>query len=356
MFSDCVYRRLRMVELRKWRLLRPMTRARHIFALMATYGVGSRRDRGFVSRRIKSYRRRWLLLLEQLCEHQLWAPVGNIYFEAADKTDESRFDFAFGVCTRCMPTFVRWAVRKPRRRKKIHAAIIPCRKTNICPACFGAVSEQQYRQCRRVLNALQPQKAVRLTVRVETQFVPAAVGYDSSFQQTALLQENIRILRAALASRRVANGSALHKRLQRQTLGLFWRVLAIPRVGGWDVETRWVFLTERHAPPPETTLDETVASSDTVVELARRKSWRQQQTTTDEPEAVAEALLRFAKYPRQLLTGNIDLIAAWLHAARGSRIVSGMGLLQTAGSSLMKNFKLQDQQRSLERRHTNYNE
>jgi hypothetical protein len=347
MFAQTIERRLHQARAKKMRLLRPMTRARHIFALMATYGLRQVRDRHRIARRVLKYRQQWLHMLEQLCMHQLWSPVTDIRFVPQDRYEEPRFDFAFGLCTRCLPTCVKWSrLRSRRYRRKIKADIIPCRKTNICPACYAAVAEQQYRHFKQVLNLLQKKQAVRLTVRTETVFVPASTAYDRDFQQQELLIANIHILRDAMAARRVVNGSALHKRIQRRTLGAFWRALAIPRETGWDVVTRWAFLTEVDAALPDTVFDSAVTVEDQSVLLPQRQSWALQHTATDLDEQVATALLTFAKYPREWLTGDVDLVAAWLHAAARTRLVSGYGLLTQAGSSLLSEFKKTDKARA----------
>lgn len=347
MFDRSITYRLRQAKAQKIYLLRPMTRARHIFALMATYGFKSTRSRERVSARILGYRKKWMHMLEQLCSHELWSPVTDIHFVRMDKSEESRFDFAFGLCTRCLPTCVRWAVRRRRRRrKKIHADIIPCRKTNICPACYAAVVEQQYRSFKQVLNAVQQEKPVRLTVRTETQFVPATTAYPGELQHAERLVANVRILRDAMHARRVTNGSALHKRIQRHTLGAFWRAVAIPRDGGWDVETRWAFLTDVAAAVPDTVFDDRVTVVDRVVLAPQRQSWAAQHADTDVDEQVAMTLLTFAKYPREWLTGDADLVAAWLRSAARTRLVSGYGLLTQAGSSLISAFKREDKKRA----------
>lgn len=347
MFDASITRRLQQAKAKKIYLLRPMTRARHIFALMATYGLQHVRSRERVSRRILRYRKKWLHMLEQLCAHQLWSPVTDIRFVLQDKYEESRFDFAFGLCARCLPRCVKWArLRSNRRRQKIKADIIPCRKTNICPACYAAVVEQQYRHFRQVLNATQQERPVRLTVRTETQFVSATTAYPEELQQQARLVANVHILREALQTRRVENGSALHKRIQRHTLGAFWRAVAIPRETGWDVVTRWAFLTEVDAALPDTVFDSSVTVADQVVLLPQRLSWAEQHTMTDLDEQVATALLTFAKYPREWLTGDPDLVAAWLHSAARTRLVSGYGLLTQAGSSLLSEFKHADKKRA----------
>lgn len=353
MFASVISRRLRMVSLKRVQLERPMTRARHIFALMATYGLQHVRAHEKVSRRIRKYRQQWLHMLEQLCEHQLWSPVTDIRFTEYDGQEEARFDFAFGLCCRCLPTCVKWSFNTNWRRRigrKIRADIIPCRKTNICPACFGAVSEQQYRQCKQVVNLLQQKDGLLLTARVETAFVPAAAGYDPDFQQTEMLAANVSLLRDAMRQRRVPNGSALHKRLQRHTLGAFWRILAVPQVGGWNLVTRWVLLTERGVRPPETVFDPAVAVSEIAVDVPPRESWLQQHTESDIDEKMVEALLTFATYPREFLTGDVDLVAAWLNAAARTRVVSGMGLLTQAGSSLLPRFKKMDKTRRAQRK------
>lgn len=354
MFASAITRRLRMAELKRIKLVRPMTRARHIFALMATYDLQHVRAREKVSRRIRKYRRQWLHMLEQLCTHQLWSPVTDIRFAAHDVHEESRFDFAFGLCCRCLPTCVKWSFSNSWRRrfgrKKMRAELLPCRKTNICPSCFGTVSAQQYRQCKQVVNRFQQKDGVRLTARVETCFVPAAAGFDRDFQQVEMLHANVDILRNAIANRRVPNGSALHKRLQRHTLGAFWRVLAIPQEAGWNVVTRWVFLTEPGVTPPPTVFDASIDVSEIVVDVPRRESWHHQHTETDVDENLVEALLTFAAYPKEFLTGDVDLVAAWLNAAANTRVVSGMGVLKQAGSSLLARFKKQDRTRRAQRK------
>lgn len=356
MFSRVIESRLRMAKAKRVRMLRPMTRARHQFALIATYGLVPTARNKFprslarVRKAVKRYRKQWLHVLEQLCLHELWSPVSGISFDSrGDTFDESKFDFAFGLCTRCLPLCVKWQEsrksllrRKRAKKRKINAHIIPCRKTHFCPACFGSLSEQQYRHVKQVVNTLNRKGTpITVTSRVTSVFVPAATGFDPAFEQQAYLTANVLRLREAIAEAK-ASRQKLHKRLQRNTLGSYWRLIAVPVENGWRLETRWLFITSLHRQPPMDDVPNSVVESEHVVHLPERLRWATRLTESDADELLVDALLPFAKYPRELLTGNIDLIAAWLNALVRTRLLCGTGLLEKSGRSLLEMHKRQD--------------
>lgn len=364
MFSQAIETRLRMAKSCRLKMLRPMTRSRHVFSLIATYNLVPTaankypRSKRRVYRTIRRYRRDWLRVLEQLCVHELWSPTTNVTFDAGASTfDESRFDFAFGLCTRCLPLCVKWHESKTSvlrrnnpKKRKINAHIIPCRKTHFCPACFGSLSEQQYRHVKKTLNGLNKQGVpVTLTTRVTSVSVPAAVGIDPEHEQTRYLQENVRRLRDAVMLAKERR-QKMHKRLQRNTLGSYWRVLAVPVPGGWRLETRWVFITDYGKAPPIDDISGSTVQSEHTVALPEKVSWRERLTESPLDENLVTALIPFAKYPRELLTGDVDLIAAWLNAIANTRIIVGTGLLEKAGRSLLTMHKQHDRKTALKKK------
>lgn len=341
-----------------------MTRARHVFALIATYNLVPTKTNKYprskrrVTRVIKRYRKEWLRVLEQLCVHELWSPTTGVTFDSHASTfDEARFDFAFGLCTRCLPLCVKWHEsrtsmlrRNNPKKRKINAHIIPCRKTHFCPSCFGSLSEQQYRHVKKVVNDLNKKGTpITLTSRVTSVFIPAATGIDPDHEQSRYLQANVARLQDAILEAKQRR-QKLHKRLQRNTLGSYWRVLAVPQADGWRLETRWVLITEFGNTPP---IDDIAGSSvdvEKVVHLPEKLSWSKRLTESDADELLVDALLPFARYPRELLRGNIDLIAAWLNAIVRTRIIAGTGLLEKAGRSLLAMHKQQDKQTALKKK------
>lgn len=348
MFYPAIERRLRMAKMRKVTMDRVMSRARHIFALVTTFGLREDRQLKTVRRRIRAFRKAWLHTLDQLCTHGLWSPVSDVNFEDATPGDAERFDFAFGLCTRCLPLCVSWHETKralvKRLRRKIPAQIIPCRKTHFCPACFASLSANQYRKFKEVVNDLiKAGEPIRITTRVTAVWVPAIPSSDTPFSMD-YLRRNTEALRAVLLSAK-AHRDGIHKRLQRNTLGSFWRVLAVPKQGGWRLETRWVVI---HKPDVAVPIDDVAGSVERSfhqIDVTPNMSWRRRLCVSDLDEQLAEALATFANYPVSLIRGDVDLIAAWLNASAHTKILLGTGLLRQAGPSLIAHYKKIDRRR-----------
>lgn len=360
MFYSAIESRLRMAEMRHTRIARVLTRASHIFALVTTFGLRGDRDKNRVRRRLRKFNRWWLHTLEQLCSHGLWSPVSDQCFSSPEQEDAGKFDFAFGLCTRCLPLCVKWVEPRAsfvrRIRRKINAQIIPCRKTHFCPACFASLSANQYRKFKEVVNDLIRDGAqVSVTAHVSAVFVPATTLYDKNLQQTEYLQANICLLREAILAAKALR-QQLHKKLQRNTLGSFWRVLAVPVAGGWRLETRWVVIHRADSVAPIEDVPSSVIRFHQTVDLTRQGLWRERFVDSDLDNLLADLLARFARYPVSLIRGDIDLIAAWLNAITRTKILLGTGLLQQAGPSLIAHYKKKDRrQRRLHayRRHCN---
>ena len=313
MFYAAIESRLRMAKMRQYRIARVMSRARHIFALVTTFGLARNREKRAVRRRWRKFQGWWLHTLEQLCTHGLWSPV----------SDQSR------------ASFVR------RLRRKINAQIIPCRKTHFCPSCFASLSANQYRKFKEVVNDLiQSHAVVSVTAHVSAVFIPATTLYDKNLQQDEYLRENIGALRQAITHAKNLR-QKLHKRLQRNTLGSFWRIIAVPMPDGWRLETRWVVLHRSDtAPPIEDTADSHVRFHKTVA--LEYSTWVERFSTGDLDDTLADVLARFAKYPVSLIRGDVDIIAAWLNASARTKVLLGTGLLKQAGPSLTGHYKNRD--------------
>jgi hypothetical protein len=348
MFYPAIERRLRMAKMRRVTMDRVMSRARHIFALVTTFGLRDDRQLKTVRRRLKAFRRAWLHTIEQLCTNGLWSPVSDVNFEDVTPGDADRFDFAFGLCARCLPLCVRWRETKramvKRLQRKISAQIIPCRKTHFCPACFASLSANQYRKFKEVVNNLiAAGEEIQITARVTAVWVPAVPAADTPFSME-YLRRNTEALRAVLRAAK-AQRDSLHKRLQRNTLGSFWRVIAVPKQNGWRVETRWVIIHRPDTSPPIEDVAGSVERSCHVIRAAPNVSWRRRMCVIDLDEKLAEALATFAHYPISLIRGDIDLIAAWLNASAHTKILLGTGLLRQAGPSLIAHYKKIDRRR-----------
>lgn len=345
MFYAAIESRLRMAKMRHNRIARVMSRARHIFALVTTFGLARNREKRAVRRRWRKFQNWWLHTLEQLCTHGLWSPVSDQCFSNLTPDEANRFDFAFGLCTRCLPLCVKWAEPRAaflrRIHRKINAQIIPCRKTHFCPSCFASLSANQYRKFKEVVNDLiQSAADISVTTHVAAVFVPATVLYDKNLQQDAYLRENIGALRREITRAKVLR-QQLHKRLQRNTLGSFWRLIAVPLADGWRLETRWVVLHRTDSVAPIVDAADSVVRFHNVISL-EYATWRERFSSSDLDDTLSDALARFAKYPVALIRGDVDLIAAWLNASAKTKLVLGTGLLQQAGSSLIGHYKKRD--------------
>ena len=345
MFYAAIESRLRMAKMRQNRIARVMSRARHIFALVTTFGLARNREKRAVRRRWRKFQGWWLHTLEQLCTHGLWSPVSDQCFSNLTPDESNRFDFAFGLCTRCLPLCVKWVESRAsfvrRLRRKINAQIIPCRKTHFCPSCFASLSANQYRKFKEVVNDLiQSHAVVSVTAHVSAVFIPATTLYDKNLQQDEYLRENIGALRQAITHAKNLR-QKLHKRLQRNTLGSFWRIIAVPMPDGWRLETRWVVLHRSDtAPPIEDTADSHVRFHKTVA--LEYSTWVERFSTGDLDDTLADVLARFAKYPVSLIRGDVDIIAAWLNASARTKVLLGTGLLKQAGPSLTGHYKNRD--------------
>jgi hypothetical protein len=152
-----------------------------------------------------------------------------------------------------------------------------------------------------------------------------------------------------LALQRIQSAICEHKRniaqqrkkVQRSTIGAYWRIVALPEDGCCRVQLRQIFLTLPETKPPiirprrspniKTLINKRVfevSSADWHSHVASR-----------EYAQFADMMLAFLQYPTELLTEDLDLTAAVLNAAAKQRLIGGYGKLRAAGDGLLKKMR-----------------
>lgn len=286
-------------------------------------------------------RAQFLTRAYELAKHDKYFLVRGIitnphYFDA------ERALSAFNLCAMCCPTVMIYPPAMQRRRK-----FKSCGHSNFCPACWCAVAMRQYQQFRLVLNAfLQagPAAQIYVTPYVTEQFVAhdAINPYEHASPEVAA--ESVFVLQRAIDRYKRLLGSQ-RKRVQRNTVSAYWRIVPIPAERGWRLQFRQLFLTltAKNIPNDRMHIRNTRTLFNKTLRLSGGKNW--QARRLDETEnKLDELMLEFLRYPAELLTEDIDLTAAALNASAKQRLVGGYGKFRSAGSKLLKRMRQQEQE------------
>lgn len=260
--------------------------------------------------------------------------------------DPRRAIRAFNLCAQCWPTTMIYPpVLQQKRTFK------SCGHSNFCPACWGAVAMRQYQQFRGVINAILRQGAlgrVCVTPYITEQFVPASfsdlntsAGLDEIAAACLTLRHEIARYKKLIERRR--------KQVQRATISAYWHIVPIPAENGWRLQFRQLFLSPPDKTPPadRIRIPGTREILKKTVALSGGKNWQERRLDAAE-NAINDMMIDFLRYPGELLTEQIDLAAAALHATAKQRMLGGYGAFRSAGSGLLKKMRKQDQEQQAE--------
>jgi hypothetical protein len=305
-------------------------RMSHTFAQQFVLGIDDK-EHDKVCSRTRTIRKQWESKLKELTSRQLWLPGTTNLDPYAGDFDLKNFTLTYQRCLFCRPSYLyyNWADEKVFR---------PCCRDRICPFCFARISAAQFRHVKTLLRQLGKQNKagqLMLTCRVATRFIAApdfdtvlGCSNDTVAVYATLLERELQRERVAYADCR----RALSKTLD----GSLYRVVVVPQDTGWEVETRQVFLH-----PPKTKLPAVRIRNARVAFIESIK-------VADFYNAPAldtpffDIFGAFARYPHELLTGYVELVAAYLRATNDMRLASGTGVFKKSGRRLIEHFKRKD--------------
>ena len=317
-------------KLRPWRVVRVGRRMSHTFAQQFVLGLESK-DYTAVCSRTRTFRTQWANRLKELTSRQLWLPGTEQLDPYAGDFDLKNFTLTYQRCLFCRPSYMyyKWAGERVFR---------PCRHERICPFCFARISASQCRYVKMVLRRLGRQnKAGKLvlTCRVASRFI-AAPEFDGVFGcSNECVAEYATLLQRELQRERTAYAKCA-KQLSRTTTASLYRVNVVPQDTGWRIETRQVFLHEPNTKLPAVKIRG--ARVDFIESIRVADFCAVPGTDT----RFFDIFGAFARYPRELLTGYAELVAAYLRATRNMRLASGTGLFKKSGRRLVEYFKEKD--------------
>lgn len=317
---------IRRYRLKAWRVNRVSVRMAHVFAQHFVLGLTSAKTHDAVVGRTNTIRQRWAIKLKELAIRALWLPVARLAHPDDPDFDLKKFRLSFQRCLFCRPTymFFRW---------KKDVAIRPCNWSHICPFCYARITTAQYRDVKNKLRAIgRHNKDTKLVVtcRVSARFVLApdwdprvGCGLDGVKQYERLVWRELQRERTAYQKQ--------IKPLGRKTMGSLWRLVVVPQDNGWLIEARQFFL---HAPKTKLPCVRVRGSRVTYIKSLKVSACYEQ------PDTEFFYLFgEFNRYPLQLLEGYDELVAAYLRAVHGMRLLAGTGILRKAGRRLISDQK-----------------
>lgn len=317
---------VRRYKLRAWRVHRVSVRMAHIFAQHFVLGLTGAKTHDAVIGRTNTIRNQWAIKLKELAVRALWFPTGRGTDPDAPDFDFKKFRLSFQRCLFCRPTYMyfRW---------KKEAVFRPCNRSHICPFCYARISSAQYRAVKHKLRAIGRHNSdtkLVVTCRIAARFVPA-IGWDPGVGcGLDKVRQYERLLWGELQRERDAYSKCV-KQLNRNTLGSLWRLCVVPQDNGWLIEARQFFL---HAPKTKLPCVR-VRNSRVTYMKSVKVSECYQQPETDFFYLFGE----FTRYPQQLLAGYDELVAAYLRAVHGMRLLAGTGILRKSGRRLVTQHK-----------------
>lgn len=317
---------VRRYKLSTWRVHRISIKPAHIFSQHFVLGLTGAKTHTAVVQRTSTIRRQWAIKLKELAVRALWFPYGRNTNPDAPDFDFKKFQLSFQRCLFCRPTYMyfRW-------RKK--AVFRPCNRSHICPFCYARISTAQYRAVKSKLWSIGRHNSdtkLIATCRVASRLVLApdwdprvGCGLDVVRQYERLLWRELQREREAYKK--------LVKQLNRNTLGSLWRLCVVPQDNGWLIETRQFFL---HAPKTKLPCVRIRKSRVTYMRSIKVADCYAH-TETDFFHIFGE----FNRYPQQLLAGYDELVATYVRAVHGMRLIAGTGILRKAGRRLVTQQK-----------------
>jgi hypothetical protein len=317
---------VRRYRLKTWRVNRVSVRMAHVFSQHFVLGLTGAKTHDAVVSRTNTIRQRWAIKLKELAIRALWLPVARLAHPDDPDFDFKKFRLSFQRCLFCRPTymFFRW---------KKDVALRPCNWAHICPFCYARISTAQYRDVKNKLRALgRHNKDTKLivTCRVATRFITAPEWDPRVGCGLDVVKQYERLVWGELQRERNAYNKQT-KQLGRKTMGSMWRLAVVPQDNGWLIEARQFFL---HAPKTKLPCVRVRGSRVTYIKSLKVAECYEQ------PDTEFFYLFgEFNKYPMPLLDGYDELVAAYLRAVHGMRLLAGTGILRAVGRGLVDSQK-----------------
>lgn len=320
-FKEYVY----SFRYRRWHIDRVGARASKVFALHFVFGLEKAKTVRRVTGQLNKFRRLWIARLRDLAARELWLPGKDCWQSPYSVLfNIKKFSSALRRCMFCRPCVVHFCSKDGHTIK-----LRPCWRSRFCPFCWANLTVAQYVYVKQVVNRLVKTQSVVCTVRVLREFVPAPdfggiAGASREQLDAYAVQLRRTVLRHQLAYRQLAD----KKQLSRRTLGSLWRIVVVPVANGWFVETRQFFIRRPNKPLP-------------AVQIRRASvtcllSTKTTGTVSERSLEFFAVFGEFCRYPRELLTGYTELVAVYLWATRGLRLMGGTGALRQTGRVLMQ--------------------
>lgn len=302
----------------RWSIARVSGRAMHRFAIMFVIGFAADQKRGqfltdhdSVVRKIFKVRRLWFTRAKELMRDGLWTPGSNITKASADLTARR--------CLFCRPSCVFYNGGNLKRLR-------PCQRTRFCPFCCARTAAFMYWNVRRYINTRRKLVDDEIVTCVVTrQLVTADDFSEHTGMVPGMLAANVRKLRAVVQQHCQAYEKKT-KALQRHTDGSMWTVVVSPTRQGWRVESRQFLMGRAGAKLPLVIIPGASVSYMRSVKI-------------DKTVATTKVLGRFARYPKQMLTGYLELTGVALQATAGIRLRRGTGRFKTTGRGLTNLYR-----------------
>lgn len=314
-----------------WKIVKVGNRAAQVFAQHCVLGeIAVKRDTK-VKSLSRAMRRLWVARLKELVVRQLWLPNVPMHDVSEPQFDQRKFELTFRRCLFCRPTYMYY-------RWKRQAVFRPCNRDMFCPFCFARICAWQYRHVKTLLRAIGKQKTdtpLVMTGRIVSRFIEAPGFHPTLGCPDSQIRVYAQILRGELKRHQYAYNKCT-KRLQRHTVGSMCRTVVIPQETGWNIETRQFFLHKPKLKLPAVRL------AGAKVRYFKSSRLRDDYALPETSSEFFFLLAAINQYPKELLTGYTELVAAYLHASHDMRLMSGTGLCRKTGRSLGGYFKQKD--------------
>jgi hypothetical protein len=292
-------------RLARWQIARVPRFASQLFAHRyviipaANKAIKSRRVHSpTIVRRLKQAHRNWFMRIKELVLRELWSPGSEFSGSGIQKASVAR-------CLYCRPTSLEyhWPANA--------VAIKPCGKFGFCPFCSARQAEELYRRVSRSLRQLQKQSRTALvTCRIET-YVIKTTNFEGAGWDKPHMLANAKVIHAAL-QREIANYKKISRKLGTDTFGSMWRVVLNPADTGCEIQVRQLFITRPKAKRP---VNRAKKSSAIFLQSAKATDFK----------AVMNVFGLFVEYPRGMLIGYAELVAAVMHARNSLRLHNATG-------------------------------
>lgn len=311
-------------RLPRWRVVRVSARSSQRFSAYAVLGINKYAD---IKKKTMRFRYLWSDMLHNLASRRLW----YFYRDEPEAVEPLVFDFqkfglSFRRCVCCRPSYLFFRSRKfdASVRLRVNHQLRPCRR-RACPFCFARRVQWSFLFVKKRLNAFLAKSPDRTTkkcliYRSYTEHVPAA-----GFSGVTGLDKNeviafSNLLRARMHLHRKVYDNA-KRSFSRRVAGGLWGLYVWPVSDGWVIETRQFLLTTVGKKLPELKFPFKVSK-----QYRRVLVKRSPKDLRDFDDKFERLFGLFWRYPKGLLIGYPELVAAVFWAMTGFRTTRSFGV------------------------------